>query len=148
MRPKLDGILETAVYVDDMETAHSFYSEILGLKRMVAGERLFAYDAGPAQALLVFIAAIPGRTLRRREVSFPGTIRRGTVISRFALGPTNWNLAGLPGRDGSGNCQRGRMASRRHQPLFQRPGRQCPGAGGSPALAELPIVILNSFAAG
>lgn len=24
MRPKLDGILETAVYVDDMETAHSF----------------------------------------------------------------------------------------------------------------------------
>lgn len=54
MRPKLDGILETAVYVDDMEAAHAFYSDILGLKRMVAGERLFAYDAGPAQALLVF----------------------------------------------------------------------------------------------
>ncbi|WP_422376676.1 VOC family protein [Roseibium sp.] len=54
MRPKLDGILETAVYVDDMEAAHAFYSETLGLKRMVAGDRLFAYDAGPAQALLVF----------------------------------------------------------------------------------------------
>ncbi|MEM5582504.1 VOC family protein [Roseibium sp. AS2] len=54
MRPKIDGILETAVYVDDMDAAHAFYSEILGLKRMVAGDRLYAYDAGPAQALLVF----------------------------------------------------------------------------------------------
>lgn len=54
MRPKIDGILETAVYVDDMDAAHAFYSEILGLKRMVAGDRLYAYDAGPAQTLLVF----------------------------------------------------------------------------------------------
>lgn len=52
--PPLDGILETAVYVDDMEAAHAFYSGILGLKRMVGSDRLYAYDAGPAQTLLVF----------------------------------------------------------------------------------------------
>lgn len=52
--PPLDGILETAVYVDDMAVAHAFYNGTLGLKRMVAGDRLYAYDAGPAQTLLVF----------------------------------------------------------------------------------------------
>ena len=52
--PAIDGILETAVYVDDMEQAHEFYSGVLGLKRMVSGDRLSAYDAGPAQTLLIF----------------------------------------------------------------------------------------------
>lgn len=53
-KPSIGGILETAVYVDDMESAHAFYEGVLGLHRMVSGERLYAYDAGPAQALLVF----------------------------------------------------------------------------------------------
>ncbi|MEJ8476714.1 VOC family protein [Roseibium algae] len=52
--PPIDGILETAVYVEDMDAAHAFYHGVLGLPRMVKGERLYAYDAGPAQTLLVF----------------------------------------------------------------------------------------------
>lgn len=83
MRPKLDGILETAVYVDDMEAAHAFYSQVLGLKRMVAGERLFAYDAGPAQALLVFHRGHTGE-----DVETPGGIVPGhdtTGHSHFAF---------------------------------------------------------------
>jgi catechol 2,3-dioxygenase-like lactoylglutathione lyase family enzyme len=52
--PPLGGILETAVYVDDLAAAHAFYGGLLGLKRMVAGDRLYAYEAGPAQTLLVF----------------------------------------------------------------------------------------------
>jgi catechol 2,3-dioxygenase-like lactoylglutathione lyase family enzyme len=71
-RPKLDGILETAVYVDDMDAAHGFYEGILGLKRMVAGDRLFAYDAGPAQTLLVFYRGHTGE-----DVPTPGGIVPG-----------------------------------------------------------------------
>lgn len=52
--PRIDGILETAVYVDDMAAANAFYEGVLGLPRMVSGDRLDAYDAGPAQTLLVF----------------------------------------------------------------------------------------------
>ena len=29
--PKLDGILETALYTDDMERAQAFYEDVLGL---------------------------------------------------------------------------------------------------------------------
>ena len=52
--PPLQGILETAVYVDDLEKAHAFYAGVIGLKRMVGGDRLCAYDAGPGETLLVF----------------------------------------------------------------------------------------------
>ncbi|WP_299819935.1 VOC family protein [uncultured Roseibium sp.] len=70
--PKIDGILETAVYVDDMEAAHTFYSGVLGLERMVAGERLYAYDAGPAQTLLVFHRGHTGEDVETDGGFVPG----------------------------------------------------------------------------
>lgn len=71
-RPAIAGILETAVYVDDMDAAHAFYSEVLGLKRMVAGERLYAYDAGPAQTLLVFHRGHTGDDVETSGGTVPG----------------------------------------------------------------------------
>ncbi|WP_316861687.1 VOC family protein [uncultured Cohaesibacter sp.] len=53
MPPRIMGILETPVYVDDLEQAHAFYNGVLGLERMVAGERLHAYDVAPRQVLIV-----------------------------------------------------------------------------------------------
>ncbi|POF31506.1 VOC family protein [Roseibium marinum] len=70
--PQIDGILETAVYVDDMEAAHGFYSGVLGLERMVAGERLYAYDAGPAQTLLVFHRGHTGEDVETEGGTVPG----------------------------------------------------------------------------
>ncbi len=81
--PEIGGILETAVYVDDMEAAHQFYSGILGLVRMVAGDRLYAYNAGPAQTLLVFHRGHTGD-----DVPTPGGIVPGhdtTGASHFAF---------------------------------------------------------------
>lgn len=77
-RPEIGGILETAVYVDDMSAAHTFYSNVLGLVRMVEGERLYAYDAGPAQTLLVFYR---GHTAE--DVETPG----GIVPGHHSSGP-------------------------------------------------------------
>lgn len=70
--PPIDGILETAVYVDDMEAAHQFYADTVGLKRMVAGERLYAYDAGPAQTLLVFHRGHTGEDVPTKGGLVPG----------------------------------------------------------------------------
>ncbi|MBN9670903.1 VOC family protein [Roseibium aggregatum] len=72
MRPNLGGILETAVYVDDMELAHAFYSGVLGLTRMVAGDRLYAYDAGPSQVLLVFHRGHTGEDVETPGGMVPG----------------------------------------------------------------------------
>ena len=91
--PPLQGILETAVYVDDLEKAHAFYAGVIGLKRMVGGDRLCAYDAGPGETLLVFArgqtiedtvtdgGVIPAG-LRRLEVVFTSPVDANLVDSR------------------------------------------------------------------
>jgi catechol 2,3-dioxygenase-like lactoylglutathione lyase family enzyme len=47
-------ILETALYVDDLETATAFYRDVLGLRVLDSGSRLVSIDAGQATILLLF----------------------------------------------------------------------------------------------
>jgi catechol 2,3-dioxygenase-like lactoylglutathione lyase family enzyme len=54
MPPPLDGILETALYVDDVDRAVAFYRDVLGLDVVDVSERLTALSAGPRQLLVVF----------------------------------------------------------------------------------------------
>lgn len=50
----IDGILETALYVDDLDAAEAFYGELLGLERVLrAGDRHVFYRCGPG-ILLIF----------------------------------------------------------------------------------------------
>ena len=46
--PKLDGILETALYTDDMERARAFYEGVLELKSIFGDSRLTAYGVARA----------------------------------------------------------------------------------------------------
>lgn len=52
--PKLSGVLETAIYVDDLARARRFYGQQLGLAAMYEDERMSAYDVGRSGVLLVF----------------------------------------------------------------------------------------------
>jgi catechol 2,3-dioxygenase-like lactoylglutathione lyase family enzyme len=55
MPPKLDGILESSLYVDDLPRAVRFYQEIFGFPVISDfGERGCAMHAGPRQVLLLF----------------------------------------------------------------------------------------------
>jgi catechol 2,3-dioxygenase-like lactoylglutathione lyase family enzyme len=47
-------LLETALYVDDMDRATAFYRDVLGLRLLDASPRLSAMDAGRATLLLLF----------------------------------------------------------------------------------------------
>lgn len=53
-RPKVQSILETSLYVDDMDRARRFYEEVFGLVPMVVGERLCALDVNGRSVLLLF----------------------------------------------------------------------------------------------
>lgn len=56
MPPKTTGILETALYVDDLDRAQRFYERIFGLKLVAAADshRLRVLLAGEQQVLLLF----------------------------------------------------------------------------------------------
>jgi catechol 2,3-dioxygenase-like lactoylglutathione lyase family enzyme len=75
--PKLSGVLETALYVDDLDRARVFYKEVLGLAALTSDSRFLAFDVGGRSVLLLF--------------------RRGSTLETFHLpGGT------IPPHDGSG----------------------------------------------
>lgn len=70
-------VLETSLYVDDMEVATNFYRETLGLTPMVADSRMCAFDCGPGNVLLLF-----QRGASDAEIRLPG----GTIPPHDAVG--------------------------------------------------------------
>jgi catechol 2,3-dioxygenase-like lactoylglutathione lyase family enzyme len=84
LAPPISGVLETALYVDDLPRAAGFYQGVLGLTRIFADDRLAAYDAGPRSVLLLFRR---GSTLE--TVTMPG----GTIPPHDGHGPLHIALA-------------------------------------------------------
>ena len=76
--PKLNGVLETALYVDDLEKAARFYEQVLELAVLTQDSRFRAYDVGGANVLLLFQR---GSTLE--TVHLPG----GTIPPHDGHGP-------------------------------------------------------------
>lgn len=82
--PPLGGVLETALYVDDMERARRFYENVMGLAPMVEDARLVAYPIGPGSVLLLF---------RRGSTLDPVTLPGGLVPSHDGAGPLHMAFA-------------------------------------------------------
>jgi catechol 2,3-dioxygenase-like lactoylglutathione lyase family enzyme len=81
--PKLDRVLETALYVDDLERAARFYEQVLGLTAVSKDSRFRAYDIGTS-ILLLFKR---GATLE--TVHLPG----GTIPPHDGHGPLHMAFA-------------------------------------------------------
>ncbi|HEY9254300.1 MAG TPA: VOC family protein [Stenotrophomonas sp.] len=83
--PKLQGLLETALYTADLELARRYYEDILGLQPMVADARLVAYAVAPAQVLLLFQAGATDATVQLPGGTIPGHDGSGRVHFAFAI---------------------------------------------------------------
>ena len=57
--PRLNRIVETALYVDDLDRARAFYEDKLGLAPLLRTKTLFAYDVGGSNVLLLFQRRVP-----------------------------------------------------------------------------------------
>lgn len=78
-------VLETALYVDDLERALGFYREVLGLRVLVAGERMVALDAGHATVLLLFRRGATTSGVRTPEGFIPPHDGSGPAHVAFAV---------------------------------------------------------------
>jgi catechol 2,3-dioxygenase-like lactoylglutathione lyase family enzyme len=76
--PTLNGVLETALYVDDMARARRFYEDVLNLSPIYEDSRLCAYAAGARSVLLLF-----RRGASTETVTMPG----GTIPPHDGHGP-------------------------------------------------------------
>lgn len=52
--PRLEGVLETALYVEDLERAAQFYQSLFGFPVIASGDRLIALSVEGRQVLLLF----------------------------------------------------------------------------------------------
>lgn len=87
---KPNGVLETSLYVSDLERAARFYEETLGLKPMVRDSRLVALDCGPASVLLLFKRGTTGETVKLPGGEIPPHEGEGRLHFAFAVEAGDW----------------------------------------------------------
>lgn len=84
--PPVRRVLETALYVDDLERARSFYETVMGLEAMVSDARLVALDAGGGSVLLLFRRGASAEGSGDGDQgAVPGHDGRGPVHFAFAV---------------------------------------------------------------
>jgi catechol 2,3-dioxygenase-like lactoylglutathione lyase family enzyme len=82
--PALTGIIETALYVDDLDRASKFYEEILGLRRIGGdADRLRAYSVADRDVLLLFKRGATTQPIQTPAGMIPP--HDGTGQNHFAL---------------------------------------------------------------
>jgi catechol-2,3-dioxygenase len=81
--PRIEGVLETALYFDDLPRAARFYEEVFELQPLVCDDRLCAYDCGPKSVLLLFARGTTSETLKLEGGAIPPHEGEGRL--HFAL---------------------------------------------------------------
>ena len=76
--PQLDAVLETALYVDDLDRAVRFYTGVLELTPLYQDSRMCAFSVGGKSVLLIF-----PRGAALETVHMPG----GTIPPHDGAGP-------------------------------------------------------------
>ena len=84
--PRLDGVLETALYVDDLGRAARFYEGLLGLPVLASDARFRAYDVGGRSVLLIFQRGATLQTVRLPGGTIPPHDGHGPLHIAFAIG--------------------------------------------------------------
>lgn len=83
--PAIRRVLETALYVGDLERATAFYRDTLGLEVMTGSDRFTALDAGEGSVLLLFIRGETTEGLDTGAGVIPPHDSRGPAHFAFAI---------------------------------------------------------------
>jgi catechol-2,3-dioxygenase len=119
---KLNRVIETCLYVDDLDRAAKFYEDVLELKVLTSDARFRAYDVGGESVLLLFRRGATLETVRMPGGTIPPHDGHGPLHMAFAVAADalpQWEER-LRER---GIAIEGRTDWRRPQHLLPRPGR-------------------------
>ena len=70
--PRINGLAETCLYVEDVDRSAAFYQRVLGLEVLSRSPRLVALDAGRQGALLLFRHGLTSDGMVDDEGTIPG----------------------------------------------------------------------------
>ena len=90
--PGIEGLLETSLYVDDMERSVAFFRDVMGLATMLETKRLTAFDAGRQGVLLIFQRGASIDDMPGPGGVVPGHDGRGPLHMAFAIGADDYEV--------------------------------------------------------
>lgn len=83
--PPIDGVLETALYVTDLDRAVAFYADGLGRSLLLRNARMAALDAGRRSVLLLFVGGTSASDMATPGGTIPGHDGTGRLHMAFAI---------------------------------------------------------------
>ena len=85
MPPPVEGILETALYVDDMDQSVEFYTRIFGFETIMRSQRGAALGVNGRQVFLLFQKGKSGESVTFEGGTVPGSEGDGILHMAFAV---------------------------------------------------------------
>ncbi len=85
MMPPLKGLLETALYVADLERAAEFYGRVFGFETLLQSERMHALKIVETQILLLFVGGGSTQGEATPGGFIPPHDARGQIHLAFAI---------------------------------------------------------------
>lgn len=83
--PKLNAVLETALYVHDLARSKTFYADDLGLPLLLENQRMCAFDVGGKSVLLIFLRGASAQDMTTPGGTIPGHDGHGPLHMAFAV---------------------------------------------------------------
>jgi catechol 2,3-dioxygenase-like lactoylglutathione lyase family enzyme len=84
--PPIRGVLETSLYVSDLEHSRSFYSSLFGFPVLVQDDRFCALDICGRQILLLFQKDVVSQPVMTQGGTIPPHDGQGRIHVAFAIG--------------------------------------------------------------
>lgn len=82
--PRIQGVIETVLYVDDLPRATAFYDAIMGLRLIDGSPRMSAFDVNGTSLLLLF---------KRGATLEPFRVEGGVIPGHDGSGPAHFAFA-------------------------------------------------------
>jgi len=83
--PRLTGVLETVLYVDDLDQARSFYERLFELPVLYSDRRMCAYDVSGGGVLLLFQQGASTKAVEMPGGVIPPHDGRGPAHIAFSI---------------------------------------------------------------
>ena len=91
MNAPINGVVETALYVEDVERAIQFYRDVLGFALLNTDERFAAFDVAGKQVLLLFKHGASNHNLRIPGGVIPPHDGSGPIHVGFSVAAESLN---------------------------------------------------------
>jgi catechol 2,3-dioxygenase-like lactoylglutathione lyase family enzyme len=86
MRPPLEDVLETSLYVSDLEVSQRFYSDVFGFSPLYRDPRMAAMNVSGRHVLLLFLQGASSQSIEVAGAGIiPGHDGRGQLHLAFAI---------------------------------------------------------------